>query len=62
MTKLMNVLNELSNEELFSLIPNDVRSYLTVINRNSVYEYVKKNIDSLLEEKKFVILIFQKMK
>lgn len=57
----MNALNELTNEELFSLIPNDVRSYLTVINRNSVYEYVKKNINSLLEEKKFVILIFQKM-
>lgn len=61
MNKLTNVLNELTNDELISLIPHDVKSYLTDINRNSIYEYVEKNINYLLDEKKFVVLISQKL-
>ena len=62
MDKLTNVLNELTNEELISLIPHDVKSYLTDIKRDSIYEYVEKNITYLLDDKKFVVLISQKLR
>ena len=57
MKKLMNVLNELTNEELISLIPDDIKSYLTDISRDSIFAYVEKNVDSLLEEKNFIVMI-----
>ena len=57
MSKIVEVLSKLNNEELISIIPNEVKLYLTDINKYSIYDYVEKNIDYLLEDKAFVLLI-----
>lgn len=57
---LKKILNSFSDEDIINTIPLETKMYLHNIDKENYYMYVEKNIDYLLDDKKFVSIILEK--
>ena len=60
--KLDEILTYFNNDELLDFIPSELKPYLPkIIDKNSIVEYIKMNIISLLDKKQFVVPFLKKI-
>ena len=60
--KLDEILTYFNNDELLDFIPSELKPYLPkIIDKNSIVEYIKMNIISLLDKKQFVVPFLKKV-